>query len=232
MSFFGCRIVCSSCSSGLASATGAKMEARMASADLPAAGGSSGAVRGTGGASSGSTASRSRSRDIVVGILGAHQLTVKQSPDDGAEAPQGALQQEPVLDGIEPATRTGWMRQRHQQRPYPLARSDLPTGGVEEPADQLVERAARQEALVSQPAHQDQQLGLDEGKLPIEMRPAEVDLGAAGPPVSSAGPLAGEALGDRCHVNLAPHLRLRRKTRADHPAHEDVARPSLEREAA
>src|SRR5260370_905576 len=48
MSFFGWRIVCSSCSRGLASATGAKMEARMASADLPTAGCSSGAVRGSG----------------------------------------------------------------------------------------------------------------------------------------------------------------------------------------
>src|SRR5438552_18675862 len=67
MSFFGGRRVCSSCAGGLASATGAKREARMASADLPAAGGSSGAVRGTGGAFSGSTASRSGFRDIVVG---------------------------------------------------------------------------------------------------------------------------------------------------------------------
>src|SRR6266853_2691888 len=101
MSFFGCRIVCSSCSSGLASATGAKMEARIASADLPAAGGSSGAVRGTGGAFSGSTASRSGSRGIVVGSLGAHQLSVKQTPDYRTEASQRALEQSPVFDRVE-----------------------------------------------------------------------------------------------------------------------------------
>src|SRR6266516_2143496 len=60
------------------------------------------------------------------------------------------------------------------------------------------------------------------------MRAAEIDLGAAGPPVSSAGTFAGEALGDGRHVDLAPDLRLRRKTRADQPAHEHVSRPSLE----
>src|SRR5207302_11363817 len=102
MSFFGCRIACSSCSNGLASATGAKMEARMASADLPAAGGSSGGVRGTGGAFSGSTASRSGSRDIVVGSLGAHQLSVKQTPSERPESSQRALQEQLVFDRIEP----------------------------------------------------------------------------------------------------------------------------------
>src|SRR5207245_3542774 len=60
------------------------------------------------------------------------------------------------------------------------------------------------------------------------MRAAEIDLGAAGRPGSSAGAFAGEALGDRRHVDLAPDLRLRRKTRADQPAHEHVSRPSLE----
>src|SRR3989441_8937824 len=62
----------------------------------------------------------------------------------------------------------------------------------------------------------------------MEVRAAEVDLGPTGPPVSSAATHAGEALGDRRHVNLAPDLRLRRKTRPDQPAHEDVPRPSLE----
>src|SRR6267143_4294712 len=117
MSFFGCRIVCSSCSRGLASATGAKMEARMASADLPTPGGSSGAVRGSGGASSGSTASRSRSRDIVVGSLGAHQLSVKQTPDYRTEPPQPAVQQTPIFLLVEPTARARRMWQRHEQRP-------------------------------------------------------------------------------------------------------------------
>src|SRR5207302_10417427 len=155
MTFFGCRIVCSSNSNGLASATGAKMEARMASADLPAAGASSGAVRGTGGAFSGSKASRSGSRDIVVGSLGDHQLSVKQTASNRPQSPQRTLQQQPVFDRVEPATRTGGMGQRHQQRSDRLAASDLPTGQVEEPTDQLVEGATWQEAFVSQPAHED-----------------------------------------------------------------------------
>src|SRR6266480_4577129 len=169
MSFLGWRIVCSSCSSGLASATGAKMEARMASADLPAAGGSSGAVRGTGGAFSGSTASRSGFRDIVVGSLGAHQLSVKQTPGYRAEPSQRAFQQSPVFDRIEPATRPRRVRQRYQQGPDVTGACDLPAGQVEEPADQGVERATWQEAVVGEPAHQDQQLGLDQRQLPIEM---------------------------------------------------------------
>src|SRR5207302_1076963 len=169
MSFFGCRIACSSCSNGLASATGAKMEARMASADLPAAEGSSGAVRGTGGAFSGSTASRSGFRDIVVGSLGAHQLSVKQTPGYRTEASQRALQQSAVFERIEPATRPRWVWQRHQQGPDVSAACDLPAGQVEKPADQGIERAPWQEALVGEPAHQDQQLGLDQRQLAIEM---------------------------------------------------------------
>src|SRR6202035_418401 len=64
------------------------------------------------------------------------------------------------------------------------------------------------------------------------MRPAEVDLSTARAPVSSTSTFAGETLGDRRHVDLTPDLLLRRKTRAHQPAHEDVPRPSLERQAA
>src|ERR1700694_115630 len=64
------------------------------------------------------------------------------------------------------------------------------------------------------------------------MRPAEVDLSTARAPVSSTRTFAGETLGDRRHVDVTPDLLLRRKTRANQPAHEDVPRPSLERQPA
>src|SRR5260370_18099831 len=64
------------------------------------------------------------------------------------------------------------------------------------------------------------------------MRAAEVARGAAGPSVSSAGAFAGEALGDRGHVDAAPDLSLRRKARTDQPAHEDLSGPSLKRQSA
>src|SRR5260370_15709091 len=139
-------MVCSNCSSGLASGTGEKMEARIASADLLLAGNSSGAVRGRGGASSGSTASRSRSRGMLIGSLGAHQLRVKETPSNRAEPPQRAIQQRAVFDDIEPAARAPPAGQRDQPRPGAGSARDLPTGCLEQPADPPVQRAARQDA--------------------------------------------------------------------------------------
>ena len=106
------------------------------------------------------------------------------------------------------------------------------TGKVEDPADQLVEWAPRQEPFVGQPADQDQQLGLDQRELPIEVRPAEIDLGAARASVSSAAAFAGKALGDRRQVDLPPGLPFRCEARTDQPSHERRPRPSLERQPA
>src|SRR5213078_832691 len=99
----------------------------------------------------------------------AHQLSVKQTPGYRAEASQRAFQQSPVFDRIEPATRPRRVRQRYQQRPDMSAACNLPTGLVEQPSDQAAKRARWQEALVGEPAHQDQQLGLDQCQLAIEM---------------------------------------------------------------
>jgi hypothetical protein len=82
-------------------------------------------------------------------------LSVKQSADDWAEPPQGALQPQPVFDRVEPTTCPRRVRQWHQQRSDRLAASNLPASQVEEPADQRVERAPWQEALVRQATHED-----------------------------------------------------------------------------
>ena len=81
---------------------------------------------------------------------------------------------------------------------------------------------------MSQAAHQDQELGLDQGQLPVEVRAAEIDLRPAGTAVSPAAAFARKALRDRRHIDLAPHLRLRRKASADQPADEDLSGLTLE----
>jgi hypothetical protein len=61
------------------------------------------------------------------------------------------------------------MGQRHEQRTERGSAANLMTGQVEDPTDQRVEPAVRKESLVRQPANQDQELGLDQGQLPVQV---------------------------------------------------------------
>src|SRR5438128_9420807 len=98
------------------------------------------------------------------------------------------------------------MRQRHQQRPGPRPGRHLTPREVEDATNQGIQWAPGQEALVGQPAYQDQKLRLDQRELAIEVRTAEVDFGAARAPVSPTRTLARETLGNRGHVDAAPDL--------------------------
>src|SRR6202165_6118304 len=98
------------------------------------------------------------------------------------------------------------MRERQEHGPVLCPGRDLLPREVEDAADEVIERAAGQEALMGQPADHNQEVWLDQRELPIQVRATEVDLGAAGPPVSPTPALPRNTLGDRGHVDAAPDL--------------------------
>jgi len=61
------------------------------------------------------------------------------------------------------------MGQGKQQRTDCGSGADLATRHVEGPSHQRVEPPPREESVVSQPADQDEQLGLDQGQLPVQV---------------------------------------------------------------